>query len=66
MTVFEARLHPILWTTMLWFFMLIFRNNNYIFLLVCNNGTRNMLVVNYLFYMWHKYYFLCNLFNYTL
>jgi len=28
--------------------------------LVCNNGTRNMLVVNYMCRMWHKYYFLCN------
>jgi hypothetical protein len=54
MAVFEARLPPILWTTILWFFMLIFRNNIYISI------TKNMLVVNYLCRMWHKYYFLCN------
>jgi hypothetical protein len=30
MVVFEARLPPILWATLLWFFILIFRNNIYI------------------------------------
>jgi hypothetical protein len=50
--VFEARLLPSCG--------LLCHGSLFIFLLVCNNGTRNMLVVDYLCCMWHKYYFLCN------